>query len=434
MTLMLSEHPSCGTPEEHRKSCDMCIEQFQIFDDLKNEMDNCESIDDKERHIKKIEQYQQNLQTYIFHLVRGKYQRKKFEEDINSITDRSCVVVADYMMKLLFQKLFEPQKDWFGKKGVSLHGTMFLFKSEGKLMTEFHDLYCEDDDKQNWFFSASCLEESLKNFKSLHPGIDSAKLWTDNGPHYKNTSFAFWLPKLKEATRIKIMDFRNFEPQTGKTKLDSHYATLKFSLKQFRHEGNDVVSGEDIEKGTFKRLRGTHLYGVHIDRNEEPESAKTLKGISEYSDVHYSYNESEEYEKINCSFQIGLELHKEINSGTISKHWNERSKNVSLTGVKSNFDIHRELQVAELPQKQRKEKEEKQSKSNEKHKSSPGRVNIDVNLPKCPDCGKIFLREQNLTLHENSKACWQNKPDSKKRKYPEKLIGTEGTLKSSVEK
>ena len=87
--------------------------------------------------------------------------------------------------------------------------------------------------------------------------------------------------------------------------------TLKFSLKQFRHEGNNVVSGEGIKKGTFKRLRGTHVYQVHIDRNKEPESVKTLKDISEYSGFHYSYNESEEFEKINCSFLTGLELHKE---------------------------------------------------------------------------------------------------------------------------
>ena len=42
------------------------------------------------------------------------------------------VHVADhmYMMKLLFQKLFEPQKDWFAKKGVSLHGSMFLLKGK----------------------------------------------------------------------------------------------------------------------------------------------------------------------------------------------------------------------------------------------------------------------------------------------------------------
>ena len=104
MTLMLSENLSCGKPEEHvMKSCDMCIEQFRIFEDLKNEMendiDNCESIDDKEIHMKKIEQYQQNLQTYIFYLFRGKYQQKKFEEYINLITDTSCVVVADCMMR-----------------------------------------------------------------------------------------------------------------------------------------------------------------------------------------------------------------------------------------------------------------------------------------------------------------------------------------------
>ena len=132
---------------------------------------------------------------YRLHLVRGKYQGRKFEEDTGELSGDSTVVVADYM-KLLFQKLFEPQKNWFGKKGVSLHGTMFLYKSEGKLITEFYDLYCENDDKQNCFFSASCVEESFKNFRQLHPHIVKAKLGTDNGPHYKNTSFVFWVPKL----------------------------------------------------------------------------------------------------------------------------------------------------------------------------------------------------------------------------------------------
>ena len=37
------------------------------------------------------------------------------------------MVVSDYMMKLMFQKLYEPQRDWFGKKGVSLHGMMFFY-------------------------------------------------------------------------------------------------------------------------------------------------------------------------------------------------------------------------------------------------------------------------------------------------------------------
>ena len=124
----------------------------------------------------------------------GKYQQRKFEEDIFELSNDSTVVVADYMMKLLFQKLFEPQKNWFGKKGVSLHGTMFLYKSEGKLITEFHDLYCENDDKQNWFLSASCIEESFKNFGQFHLYMVKAKLWTDNTAHIRTHLLYFGSP------------------------------------------------------------------------------------------------------------------------------------------------------------------------------------------------------------------------------------------------
>ena len=123
-------------------------------------------------------QIEENLNNYIGHIVRGKYQREQFLKDINNLSPGQAVMVADYMMKLLFQKLFEPQKDWFANKGVSLYGSMFLFKKEenGELFTEFHDLYSESDDKQNWYFSASCLEESIKNFKKLHPEMSTITL------------------------------------------------------------------------------------------------------------------------------------------------------------------------------------------------------------------------------------------------------------------
>ena len=180
-----------------------------------------------------VAQIEENLNNYIGHIVRGKYQREQFLTDINILSPGQAVMVADYMMKLLFQKLFEPQKDWFAKKGVSLHGSMFIFKKEenGELFTEFHDLYSESDDKQNWYFSASCLEESIKNFKKLHPEMSSIALWTDNGAHYKNTSLVLWLSNISALTGVQVSSFRNFEPQKGKTKLDGHYATLKFSLK-----------------------------------------------------------------------------------------------------------------------------------------------------------------------------------------------------------
>ena len=159
-------------------------------------------------------------------------------------------------------------------------------------------------------------------------------------------------------TGLRASNFRNFEPQTGKTRLESHCATIKFSLKQYRCEGNDVLSDNDIEKGTFKMLRGTHVYGVVINRKEEPESAKTLKGISEYSDFEYVYHGST-FSSIKCSFQTSLEVHREIKRETIVAHWKEDGRGNVKTGVISNFDLSKESEVTELMETDsRKQKEE----------------------------------------------------------------------------
>ena len=202
------------------------------------------------------------------------------------------VAVCDYMMRLLFQKQYECQSEWYGKKGVSLHGTMFIYKSDDsdEISIEFHDTFSEDDDTQNWFFSSSCIEESVRNFKSLHPHITSLSLWSDNGPHYKNTSLILWLRELTTLTGIKLTRFSNFEAQKGKTQLDSHYGILKFALRRYIKEGHNVICGKDITQGTEGRLRGTHVYPIHIDRNKEPASAKTLKGISNYGDFSFNYD------------------------------------------------------------------------------------------------------------------------------------------------
>ena len=104
---------------------------------------------------------------------------------------------------------------------------MVLYRKEetdNQIFTEFYDLYSETDDKQNRYFSASCLEESISNFEKLHPEISNVTLcltlWTDNGAHYKNTSLVLWLPNILSLTGVRIFSFQNFEPRKGKTKLD----------------------------------------------------------------------------------------------------------------------------------------------------------------------------------------------------------------------
>ena len=104
----------------------------------------------------------------------------KFTKDVQNLQTHQVVAVADYIMELLFQKLFEPQRDWFAKKSVSVHGTMFLYKNENnQILTEFHDLYSEEDDRQNWFFQFPVLRSLSGTLKlCTQPSVRQLFGWT----------------------------------------------------------------------------------------------------------------------------------------------------------------------------------------------------------------------------------------------------------------
>ena len=396
-SLWLSDDAPCGNITQHQETCHSCLQIFHLITDVKAVTSQLNDPKVEEE----INQIEQNLNNYIAHIIRGKYQREQFLIDINNLVPGKAIMVADYMMKLLFQKLFEPQKDWFAKKGVSLHGSMFFFKREetGEIFTEFHDIYSESDDRQNWYFSATCLEESIRNFKQLHPEITSLILWTDNGAHYKNTSLVLWLSNIILHTGVYVSSFRNFEPQKGKTKLDGHYATLKFSLKRYRREGNDVISGEQIEKGTNGRLRGTHVYGVNIDRSKEPESSKTMHGITEFSDFEYCYGNDNKLKHITARNQTRLSVTKKYEYSKLETLWGHLE--CESTGAISNFSLEKALTVKDLPQRQT-----TNAKKNEKDIDSCRPTSLLTHVPDggntCADCGKSFLRKGNLQKHKVS--------------------------------
>ena len=400
-SLWLSDNPPCGNLAQHQETCQSCLQIFHTIKEIK-----CANYSNDPQIEQEVAQIEENLNNYIGHIVRGKYQREQFLNDINNLSPGQAVMVADYMMKLLFQKLFEPQKDWFAKKGVSLHGSMFLFKKEenGEVFTEFHDLYSESDDKQNWYFSASCLEESIKNFKKLHPEMSTITLWTDNGAHYKNTSLLLWLSNISALTGVQVTSFRNFEPQKGKTKLDGHYATLKFSLKRFRREGNDVMSGEQIEKGTNGRLRGTRVYGVSIDRSKEPESAKTMKGITEFSDFEYFYDENKNLQYIIARNQTRMIENKRYDASDLKKLM-EHCFEKESTGSKSNFCLEYATTVKELSQRPN------ISTVKKDNLGTPSYSTALTTLPgnnSCCNCGKSFLRKGNLMRHKEIGSCFKS--------------------------
>ena len=352
----------------------------------------------------KLNNIEESLCHYIFHLVRGKHQRTQFLSQINNLKKGETIVV-DYMTRLLFQRLHEPQKDWFGKKGVSLHGAIFIFcnNDDRPLVTEFHDNLSENDDKQNWFFSASSIEQSVLNFRKLHPEIVSATIWSENGAHYKNTSVFNSLAwqSLEKKTGMRIKSCNNFEAQTGKTILDSHYAVLKFSLKSYRHEGHDILTPKDIVEGT-ERLRGTNVYKISINRSKEPQSAKTWQGISNYFSFVYVYSDDGECREVKAQEQTGVGPSTTLTRRHIKGLWSESR---SDTGSTSELDLTKGQHKAPLIDKNKTAPVAPEQQQQIQTQETDNNIGTCDDLIKCRDCGASFLRPGNLHAHKESKVC-----------------------------
>lgn len=84
-----------------------------------------------------------------------------------------AVVIVDYKMKLeLGMRSREIQRDWYGKRGISLHGFYFIAQvGEDERRTEVLDLWSEDTKQDAWFTQSafdigfSWMEKVFPNFQ-----------------------------------------------------------------------------------------------------------------------------------------------------------------------------------------------------------------------------------------------------------------------------
>lgn len=180
--------------EPHNIECAECVERFTIFEDLRALIQDVDVLTRTPLEAK-LQSYQDTVSQYVGHQIRTVHQRSVLKQFIGMLTPTSVVVLCDFKMKILFQLLRENCQGWYGKRGASLLGVMFIFLAPGSdtdLLIEWHDLVSEDDTRQDWFFSASGLEAITRKFRSAHPHITEEYRITDNGPHFHATGLLLW--------------------------------------------------------------------------------------------------------------------------------------------------------------------------------------------------------------------------------------------------
>ena len=82
------------------------------------------------------------------------------------------MVIIDYKMKLdLGVRLREIQRDWYGKRGISLHGLLAIAQvDENKKVCEVLDVWREDTKLDSWF-SQSAMDVGFSWLQHTFPGF-----------------------------------------------------------------------------------------------------------------------------------------------------------------------------------------------------------------------------------------------------------------------
>ena len=100
-SLWLSDNPPCGNLAQHQETCQSCLQVFHIIREIK-----CANYSNEPQIAQDVAQIEENLNNYIGHIVRGKYQREQFLKDINNLSPGQAVMVADLYDETSVSKTF----------------------------------------------------------------------------------------------------------------------------------------------------------------------------------------------------------------------------------------------------------------------------------------------------------------------------------------
>lgn len=162
---------SCSEP--HPSICSDATGLLEVEKYVKEIMPGITDASDQKRVKEELEDVMSTHVQYASHLLRTKHQGDYYKFILDNLQPGDAVVVVDYKMKLeLGVRLREIQRDWYGKRGISLHGFLVVAQvEEDKKVSEVIDLWSEDT-KQDAWFSQSAMDVCFRWMEQAFPGYN----------------------------------------------------------------------------------------------------------------------------------------------------------------------------------------------------------------------------------------------------------------------
>lgn len=167
---MTNAFASCSHP--HDRFCPDACGIYDVYKQVQMLLSSVPSASEQDCLRKEVDDLMQVHTQYTAHLLQTRHLGEYYKYILDNLQAGEAVVVVDYKMKLeLGVRMQEIQRDWYGKRGISLHGFLAIAQvSETERRTEVIDLWSEDT-KQDAWFSQSAMDVCFRWMEKEFPGF-----------------------------------------------------------------------------------------------------------------------------------------------------------------------------------------------------------------------------------------------------------------------
>eukprot|EP00111_Clytia_hemisphaerica_P013103 TCONS_00038459-protein len=211
--LSYKDDPDLSTSAEiSKEECADCTELHLVLNQIR---DLVKETDDGDL------QYDTNvaiadIEAYMKHQIRDAQQKLAKIMAFDQLSPETRFGLKDFCQKILPARFREGQKEYFGKKGMTLHVDVFFFKDREENLIKkvyFTAAYrCEQALVDSLCLADVVLEKAKKDF----PNMSQLYAKSDNAPSYHGNYYLESLYKLCKDKDISLQRYDYNEPSRGR--------------------------------------------------------------------------------------------------------------------------------------------------------------------------------------------------------------------------
>jgi hypothetical protein len=215
------------------------------------------------------------LTVLIGHLVRVYHESMYFNEAVANLPLNTALMQADHKMKIEPMFYRESQVGFYGKKGITLFGVLFIFRTlEGELEYSSQMFFATSSDStQDCFSTLGYLEQILIEFRELVPHIERVQFFSDGAGTFSGAIMRVCLPVLFAKYGYELCEANTGEAGNGKSIVDANFsrvtACITFYVIQKQGAG-DVFSPETLV-AALRASMGDKIVILHVAIHREIE-------------------------------------------------------------------------------------------------------------------------------------------------------------------